>query len=106
MHKRHRKNLIRGEWENLNAPAVSSLCFLCLFVASFFLCVLCGSKLLASRHNHIIAARIHFVFFQRSGWRTTDVLATQVVLPVVTGAPNLFRVVAVLDDAFQMRADG
>ena len=72
-----------------------------------FLCVLCGSILfLRPRHHHIIAARIHFVLFQRSWWRSTDVLAAQVVLPVMTSAPNLFRIVAILHDALQVCAHG
>ena len=62
--------------------------------------------LLASCHHYLIAARIHFVFFQRSWRRTTDILSAQIVLAVVTGTPNLFGVVTVLDDAFKVRADG
>src|SRR5205807_4392242 len=75
-------------------------------VKSSFLCVLCGSNFLAPRHHHVIAARIHLVFFQRPWWWTTDVLSAQVVLPVMTGAPNLFCIVAVLDDALEVRAHG
>ena len=59
---------------------------------------------LRPRHHDIITACIHLVLFQRPGWWATDVLAAQIVLPVMTGAPNLFRVVAILDDAFQVRA--
>ena len=59
---------------------------------------------LCSRHDDIIAARIHLVLFQRPRRWPPDVLAAQVVLSVVTGAPNLFRVGAILNDAFQMGA--
>src|SRR2546430_11995327 len=58
---------------------------------------------LRSRHHNIIAAGIHLVLFQGSGRRSTDVLSAQVVLPVMTGAPNLLRLSAILDDALEVR---
>ena len=61
---------------------------------------------LRARNHDIITTRIHLVLFQGSGRWATDVLAAQVVLAVMTGTPNLFRVVAVLNDAFQVRAHG
>src|ERR1044072_796451 len=54
--------------------------------------------------HDVIAARVHFVLFQRTRRWTTDVFSAQVVLPVMTGTPNLFRVVAVLHDALEVRA--
>src|SRR5438045_8262190 len=57
-----------------------------------------------SRHHDVVAAGVDLILFQRSWRRPTDVLSTQVVLAVMTGTPNLFRVVAVLDYALEMRA--
>src|SRR5438874_1323727 len=61
---------------------------------------------LRSRHHHIITAGIHLVLFQGSRRWSTYVLAAQVVLPVMTCAPNLLRVIAILNDALQVRTHG
>ena len=60
---------------------------------------------LTSRYDYLITAGINFVFFQRAGRRPANILATQAVLPVVAGTPNLFGVVAVLDNALEVSAD-
>src|SRR6266576_359421 len=60
---------------------------------------------LRSRHHHIITASIYLVLFQGPGRWSTYVLSAQVVLPVMTCTPNLFRVIAILDDALEVRTD-
>ena len=54
--------------------------------------------------DDFVAASVHFVFFQRTRRWTTDVLAVEVVVPVMTGAPNLFCFGLILDDAVEMSA--
>ena len=60
---------------------------------------------LRSGDNHIIATQVDFELFQRTRWRPANVLSTQVVLPVVTGAPNLFSLGTILNDALKVCAD-
>jgi hypothetical protein len=61
---------------------------------------------LGSRNDNIVATRIHLKLFQGPRRGTADILTAQVVLPVVTGAPNLLGVFFVLDDAFQVGTHG
>src|SRR5438128_12457656 len=60
---------------------------------------------LCSCHHHIIAAGIHLVRFQRPRRRATNVLSAKVVLPVMTSTPNLLCIIAILDDALEVRTD-
>jgi hypothetical protein len=59
-----------------------------------------------SGNHDIITAGVNFKLFQRARRRTTDIFAAQVVLAVVAGAPNLFRVGAILHYAFEVGAHG
>src|ERR1035441_1754109 len=44
------------------------------------------------------------IFLQRGGWRTRNYFAAQIVLAIVTGAPDQLSRRIVLHDAAQMRA--
>src|SRR5687768_1277586 len=57
-------------------------------------------------HDDLVAAGIHFEFFQRPRRWSTDVLAVEVVIAVVTSAPDMFCFGLILDDAVEVRADG
>ena len=59
----------------------------------------------AFAHDDIVPACVDFEFFQGTRWRTGDVFSVQVVLSVVAGAPNQFYVGAVLNYAFEVRAN-
>src|SRR6185436_20870650 len=58
----------------------------------------------SARDDDIVSARIDLKLLQRPWRRTADVLSAQVVMTVVTRTPNLFGVVAILNNAFQMSA--
>src|SRR5213075_1664257 len=82
--------------------------FICVYPRLMFvISIWCRClNFLASRDHHIVAARVDFVLFQRPRRRPADVLSAQVVLPVMTGAPNLFGVVPVLHNALEVGTHG
>src|SRR5450759_2567595 len=58
-----------------------------------------GIWLSSPRDNHIITAQANGVFFQWRGGRPRKDFPVQIVRAVVTGAPDLTRIVAKLDCA-------
>src|SRR5215467_11417763 len=54
--------------------------------------------------ENFVAAHLGFEQFQRSRRRPGNILAGQVILAVVAGAPDALQIVTVLDGAGKMRA--
>jgi hypothetical protein len=56
-------------------------------------------------NNNVVATRVDLILFKRTWWRAANVLAVQVVVAVMTSAPNVLHVGSILNDAFKVCAD-
>src|SRR5579864_9467301 len=66
---------------------------------------MCSLSLPLSAYDDFVPANMDLIGFQGAGRRTRDIAAIQVVQAVVTSAPDLVEVVAVLNGATQVRAN-
>src|SRR5687768_948941 len=62
--------------------------------------------MLSPRDDHLVAADVDLKFLQRARRRARDILSCQVVTPIVASTPNHLFVLAILNGAVEMRADG
>ena len=58
--------------------------------------------LLGSVNDYIVTSLVYRIFLERAGRRPANVFSVEVVLAIVTSAPNLFGVGAVLNYAVEM----
>src|SRR6266542_3735898 len=67
-------------------------------------CALTGPTSGALAHHDLVSAHVHDEAVERARGRALDVLAVQIVVPVVAGAPDMAHVGTVLHGAVEVRA--